>query len=128
MIDLNEVCGLWECQYEGRALVTHRSDVLNDGNLEGVLDSEAVFELLGVALPKDLVFLVALATLEVAHVLNDSDGRYFQLIEHLNAFDNVYVSQLLGGCYYHSRFYVHFLAESNLDISGTRREIHYKIV
>lgn len=128
MIDLNEVCGLWECQNEGSALVTHCCDVLNDGNLKGVLNSEAILELLGVALPKDLVLLVTLATLEVAHILNDSDGRYFELIEHLDAFDYVYVRQLLGGRYYHSRFYVHFLAQSNLDISGTRWEIHYQVV
>ena len=50
------------------------------------------------ALAEDLVALVAGVAEEVAHVFDDGDDGDLELVEHLDAFDDVGKADLLGGC------------------------------
>jgi len=74
------------------------------------------------------VFLLALATFKVTHILNDSYGRDFKLVKHLNPLDNIDICKFLGCGHYHCRLDIHFLPEGQLNVAGARGEIHNEIV
>jgi hypothetical protein len=74
------------------------------------------------------MFLLALPAFKVTHILNDSYGRDFKLIKHLNPLDNIDICKFLGCSDNYSCLNIHFLPECQLDIACARGEIHYEIV
>jgi len=83
---------------------------------------------LSVALSEYFVFLVTLATFKVTHIFDDSYGRDFKLIEHLNTFNDIYICEFLRCGHYDSGFNIDFLAECQLNVARARGEIHNEVV
>jgi hypothetical protein len=83
---------------------------------------------LSVALPEYFVFLLTLAALIVAHILDDSYSRDFKLVKHLNPLDDIDICEFLRCSHYHCRLNIHFLAECQLDVTCARGEIYNEIV
>lgn len=74
------------------------------------------------------MFLVTLATFKVTHIFDDSYGRDFKLIKHLNTLNDIYICEFLRRGHYDCRFNVDFLAECQLNVARARGEIHNEVV
>jgi hypothetical protein len=77
---------------------------------------------------EEFVFLIALGAFVIRHILDNCYSRYFKLIKHFDALYDINIGKFLRCCYYNSSFKIDLLTQSQLNISGSRREIDNKIV
>lgn len=92
--------------------------------IDDYLYSELLHYEAGVSFAEDVVVVVAFTALEVGHVLYDSEDSYSEILEHLDAFDNVDEGESLWGCDDDCSVEFQLLAKTELDVSCSWRHIY----
>ena len=67
--------------------------------MERYLNAELFDDHLGVASSKNEIFVSALSALIIGHVLNYSEDRNSEILEHLYSLNDVHEGKSLGGCH-----------------------------
>jgi hypothetical protein len=127
-VGLNNRDGIREREDKRGTTIAHLCDLFLDGHLEGALNAVVCLYLGRVSFAEDSVLLVTLCALVIAHVLNERDSWYLEAIEHLDSLDHVDVAQSLRSCDDDSGREAQLLAQRELDVTCSWREVDDKVV
>lgn len=127
-IGLNDLEAIWKTYNKWCATVAHSCNIFNNGHLETVLDTVALLNLRIEAFSEDLALTRAGATLVIRHVFDECDRWNFEIVKHLNTFDDVDVGETLRGRHNHSCRCLDLLSQGKLDVTRAWREIDDQII
>mmetsp|Transcript_14132 Transcript_14132/g.30434 ORF Transcript_14132/g.30434 Transcript_14132/m.30434 type:complete len:311 (+) Transcript_14132:328-1260(+) len=115
-------------QHERGAGVGRFAHLRLERHFGGERDSKFVLEPRGVASTEQKVPVAGVWRDEVAHVFNNADGRYVDLVEHRDALHDVHERQLLRRGDDHGGVNVECLAQRELHVAGSRRHVQHEVV